>query len=71
MQYKARRDGYYIKPEWETFVGWIDDVGPKPEGNYYFCRHDWYGPWNTENAGWQLMPKGRKRSYRRGYADSN
>ena len=70
MRYKAHRDGVKLKPEWETFEGWFDEVGPKPGRRYQFCRNHPDEDWNENNATWRKMPCGRERKYRNYYVQS-
>lgn len=65
MRYKAHRDGVHLKPEWEVFETWFDEVGERPGDNYQFCRDDSIDnpmtPWNETTSGWREMPLGRKK----------
>lgn len=74
MRYKAHRAGVEFKKEWDTFEGWLDEVGPRPGDNYQFCRdkspEDNHEPWNETTAGWRAMPAGRNHSYRNYYTTS-
>ena len=71
MRYKAHRDGVELKPEWETFELWFDEVGERPSSKHQFCRDNSHyeprTPWNESTAGWRRMPCGRKNRQYSGY----
>jgi len=76
MTYKAKRDGIELKPEWENFEQWFDEVGERPGDNYQFCRDNSHyepmTPWNETTAGWRKMPLGRiNHAYQPGYVRDN
>ena len=75
MTYKAKRDDVPMKTDWLDFELWLEEVGPRPKGNYQFCRDDSpfdpNTPWNEETAGWRKMPCGRQaHKYRNYYTTS-
>jgi hypothetical protein len=65
LRTKAKR-GTKVHQAWlEDFWVFIDDVGPKPEPNYWFARQSKDGGWNPANAAW--MPPNSAVKNRRPY----
>ena len=50
--YGAR--GIHVCPDWDDFLTFVDDVGPKPSSKHYLCRKNVNGSYFPENCEWRL-----------------
>ena len=58
LRVRAKKEGLHLDPAWNTFEGFLADMGERPSPKHRLMREDLEDGYGPDNCSWRL-PKGK------------